>query len=243
MTHAWRTDHLRLSAFPAATWSVDGARGWWKALTDMEPVSVKEEPQKGVVQIRGIFEDATLHLNVDGHRLDVRWLFTKPQGSLSTLPLFTGVLPRFVALTRKWLALKVPIQRLAFGAVVVANPSDRVEDCRGVLLECLPTIDMSETPLTDFLYQVNRRQTSTAIEDLEINRLTRWSVHHFQEVVADSSGGSITISSTSTFASRLELDINSDPRRPGQLRANRVVPLFEEFTELGSRIAAVGDRP
>lgn len=240
-TAPWRTEQLRLTAFPESGKAAPHARNWWDAITGSPPDKITEEPRTGVVQLRGTLDGVSLLMRADD-RLDIRQLFVTPRTSLAALPLLADAIAPFTRLAVKWLSLETrpKIQRLAFGAVVI-QPSIRIEDCRNVLDSCLPSIDMKTTELRDFLYQVNRRRTSETISGLEVNRLMKWSVQHRQEIVV-SAGTAVSVGD-STFASRLEVDINSAPENIGSLRPNRLVPLFEEFIDLADKIATVGDHP
>ena len=238
----WGTEQLRLTVFPDKGRPASLARDWWNAITGTPPEKITEEPRTGTVQLQGRFEGAPLLMHADEKRLDIRQLFVEPRTSPAALPLFTDVLPPFANLAVRWLNLdtRPPIQRLAFGAVVM-KPSARIEDCRDVLDNYLPSIDMQTTELRDFLYQVNRRRSSKTISDLEVNRLMKWSVEHIQEIAV--TAGSRVAVATLTFGSRLEVDINSDSEHAGSLRPNSLVPLFEEFVGLADRIMTVGDHP
>ena len=236
----WRTEQLRLTAFPKSGRSAPLARDWWNAITGTSPERITEEPRTGVVQLRGTFEGASLFMRADD-RLDIRQLFVESPTSPDALPVFADALPPFIKLAVKWLGLdtRPQIQRLAFGAVAI-KPSAHLEDCRRVLDEYLPSIDMKTTELRDFLYQVNRRRSSETISGLEVNRLMKWSVQHIHEIVV-TAGNPVAVGST--FASRLEVDINSDSEYVGSLRPNRLVPLFQELIDLADKITMVGDHP
>ena len=238
---AWLTEQLRLTAFPELGRSAPLARDWWNAITGTPPEQITEEPRTGVVQLRGTLDGAALLMRADD-RLDIRQLFVDPRISPAALPVLADALPPFVKLATKWLRLETrpSIQRLAFGAIVI-RPAARIDDCRNVLDDYLPSIDMKTTELRDFMYQVNRRRSSNTISGLEVNRLMKWSVQQMQQLVL--TGGSAVTVSDLTFASRLEVDINSNAEHVGSLRSNRLVSLFEEFTGLADGIMTVGDHP
>lgn len=237
----WLAEQLRLTAFAESGRLTPLARDWWKAVTGTPPEKIIEEPRTGVVQLQGTVGGKQLLMHADD-RFDIRGLFVGPQGEPHARPLYADVLSPFLTLAVKWLKLKTcpPIQRLAFGAVVVL-PFAEVENCRNALDGYLPSVDMQETELRDFMYQVNRRRSSNAISDLEVNRLMKWSVHSIRQVVL-TAGGRITVGEP-THGSKLEVDINSDPDRVGSLEANDLVPLFREFVDLADQIMAEGDCP
>ena len=238
----WRTEQLRLTVFSDSGRPTVFARDWWNAITGTPPERISEEPRTGVVQLRGTFEGAPLLMVADENRLDMRQLFAAQRPAAPVLPEFPPAIPSFVALAVRWLALELrpPIQRLAFGAILI-QPVPLLEDCRRVLAQYLPSIDMETTELRDFLYQVNRRRSSETITGLEVNRLVKWSTQRIQEIVV-SAQTKVTVGDL-TFATRLDVDVNSDPEQVGNLRSNRLVRLFEELVSLAQHIATTGDHP
>ena len=238
----WRAHELRMTAFPSVGNQLLIVRDWWTSITGASPDKVTENPRTGNVQLHGTLEGTPLLMLVDPNRLDIRQRFETSRMPLFALPELGAVLSGFVKLAERWLKLdtRPKLSRLAFGAVAV-QPALHLEDCRSVLDKYLPPIDMKKAGLTDFLYQVNRRRSSTAIKGLEVNRFTKWSVQQIQEVELQSASSAAI--SRQTFCSRLDVDINSDPEHAGILRANRLVPLFREFVTLAEQIVAKGDHP
>ena len=88
----WRTEQLRLTAFPESGRSAPLARDWWNAITGTPPDKITEEPRTGVVQLQGTFEGSALLMRADD-RLDIRQLFVDPRTSSAELPLLADVLP------------------------------------------------------------------------------------------------------------------------------------------------------
>ena len=79
------------------------------------------------------------------------------------------------------------------------------------------------------------------VNGLQINRLMKWSVQHIQQIVVGASSGVVV--GDSTFASQLEIDVNSDPEQVGSLPSDHLVPLFEELVRLAEEITTKGDHP
>ena len=141
-----------MTTFPASRASARLARDWWNQITGTPPEKVIEEPRKGLVQLQGLFKDIPLLMIEGDDRLEIRQLFNgPPQMAPSPPPTYGKVLQPFMELAVKWLSLKTfpKLQRLAFGAAVT-KPSSSLENCREVLGEYLPTIDMKKTELRDF---------------------------------------------------------------------------------------------
>ena len=237
----WSTEQLRLTVFPEGKRPVPLVREWWSATTGTPPDHVAEEPAAGAVQLQGKWGGSPLIMRADEIRLDISLLFASGPPT-PTHPL-NDVLPQFNELAERWLNLedRPPIQRLAFGTVVLKQ-YHRIEDCRRAMDNYLPSIDMRNiNPPTDFLYQINRRRRSETILDLEVNRLMKWSVQQIQGI-AITPTGRVTVA-PQTFACRVEIDINSIAEHEGTLMRDRVKPLFKEFVGLADEITKKGDHP
>jgi hypothetical protein len=231
-----------LTAFAHSGTLAPLARDWWNAITGTPPEKISEEPRTGVVQLQGAFEGTSLLMRARENRLDIRQLFVDRGTAPHALPEFADALQPFVSLSVNWLGLEArpSIQRLAFGAVMMKHFL-HIEDCRSVLGDYLPSINMQTTDLRNFLYQVNRRRSSETISDLEVNRLMKWSVQHIREIVV--SGDAKVAVGDPAFGAQLEIDINSDADHVGSLRSNRLVPLFQEFIGFANEITTAGDHP
>jgi hypothetical protein len=147
----------------------------------------------------------------------------------------------------RWLSdSQIPaVTRLAFGAVIVYPVQDR-ETGYQVLNPYLPSVDVDPDGAFDFLYQINRpRDSSTGIESLRVNRLSRWSV--VQQVYTTfelgARPGRVLALSPQQLACRLELDINTTSDFSGILPADKLPDLFQELVDLGEEIIAKGELP
>lgn len=224
----WLTEHVRLTGFTRPPLPPSLARDWWHALTGAPAERVIEEPRTGKVELLGVHAAGPLHLSAehDG-RLDIRHPFAVAQ---LTLP-FTDALPPFAELMAPWLSLESspPFQRLAFGCSIV-KPFPQIADCREELDRYLPTVDMKSTQTRDFLYQVNHRCPAQAVDDLMVNRITKWSIRELNAPAGEAS-----------FSVQLELDINTIPDHEGNL--DHPAELFRELTDYANHFAQKGDRP
>jgi hypothetical protein len=113
-------------------------------------------------------------------------------------------------------------------------------------LRCLDVDPQS----SDLLYRINRRVPSrTGLAELQLNRLTTWSVGRFGVVVGTQllgeagQPGAGQVERVDRYACVLELDINTVPEpRDRTLPSEGLSAIFNELLELGTEIAARGDQ-
>ncbi|MDQ7034545.1 MAG: hypothetical protein Q9P01_06835 [Anaerolineae bacterium] len=109
------------------------------------------------------------------------------------------------------------------------------------LTELLPfKIDAENS--SDFFYQINRRRNSNTISNLELNRLSKWSVLKLQTaLIRTDIAANQLITLPEAYACRLELDINTIQNFEGELDQDKLSDLFYELINLGKEIATKGD--
>jgi hypothetical protein len=131
---------------------------------------------------------------------------------------------------------------LAFGAVLL-SPVDTKQLGYQQLNRLLPFIELDTEGISDFLYQINRpRDTTTQIEGLQINRLSKWNVATFRQVNFIVGQTSVRTSRRSeVFACRLELDMNTHQDFSGELLPEQLPEVFNELIALGREIKNEGD--
>ena len=227
----WRTQHLRLTAFPETEEPLLLVRDWWQAIVGGPPLREITNPQGGTVELVGVYRDAPLGMEAQRGRVDIQRPYAVGEQPPDTLPLFGEALTAFADLATRWLKhdTSPSVHRLALG-VNALRLVPGVEDCRSTLDAYLPTVDMQRTAPVGFLYQVNRRCTSQAESDLAVNRIAKWTVHQFRMPP-----------SGSPYGIELELDMNSAPGHAGRL--DQAVTLFDEFAHHAERFALEGDQP
>ncbi len=173
-----QAESLRVTAFlgPAAQLSEPT---WWSDLIGKPPEIKTTRPGRGELQEAGSFEDWTLTLAIQPSRVD--WYLTdhvekgKPEGLKVAGP-FPDSLNVFLPPMLRWLDMSPPIQRLAFGAVLLQPVKDRQVGYERIS-SYLPAIRLDPQGSSDLLYQINRPRDSTSgVTGLRINRLSRWSV-------------------------------------------------------------------
>ena len=88
-----------------------------------------------------------------------------------------------------------------------------------------------------------RRDSKVSVDNLKLNRLSKWSVAATQGVLVSFTPSQIAAVPTSRqiYAGRLELDINTAPDFAGELDRGKLSQLFNELMELGTEIAEKGD--
>jgi len=188
-----------------------------------------------------------LSLQCDRQRID--WLLTSvivADRELTEFPRF-GKLPEALDLYRRfflsWLAHAPSCKRVAFGCVLTRAAESREAGYRWIS-NLLPAITLDPKGSSDFSYSINRpRQSTSGIEGLNINRLSKWSVARLRSMRLQQATGEEPLSAPELFACRVELDVNSVPEFPVELSSSQLESLIHELIELGIEIALKGDLP
>lgn len=249
LLNAWYVESLRLTAFPVRGTPLTDI-SWWTELVG-EPAETKTiQPRVGGQTEQGEFLGAKLVNQIQPHRVDWQLQLPDQETQADTFPTvgpFLEIVERFVELMLKWLSLETcpELHRLAFGAVLVYPIESRVAGYQQ-LAAFLPSVKLDLEGSSDFLYQINRVRTSTSkIEGLRINRLSRWSVTALQRVdLSFEKNLDMSIAKGKlVHACRLYLDINTVPEFRGPLPEKQRGSLFEELVFLAKEIASEGDIP
>ena len=246
---AWHVQQMRLTAFTPVS-QADRADSWWISAVG-EPAETKTVRTKGAAQtLDGQWGKGRLVLNIDLGRTDwVAAAVTKVDEDLSEIPTLGAidtVLDAFSSVTTKWLSDAPGITRLAWGAILVNIVENRVDGYK-TLQKYLPSLKVDPDGSSDLLYQINRSRSSKVIEELNINRLQKWSVLALSQFNMQSVGAVPVVRearvqvSPALFACRLELDMNSQADRPDPLPATKLLGLYSELVALGKEISLKGD--
>jgi len=251
---SWEAQTLRLTLFSVLP--IDGEKtNWWEQLVGLPPKAKVSLPRINGYEESGPIEDAAgrqahLKLQIQQGRIDLL-LTAFPKDDLnSEVPPVIGPLPealdQFGSLAKKWLEFPdVPqVERVALGALLDRSVRDRkagYEELREYLSHYVQ-IDPEHS--SDFSYSINRPRASLGIKDLQINRLSKWSViiwalmrHNISRTSSD------VIRHAERFSCHLELDINTDQNFKNGIDRGKLVELYDELVALGVEIAEKGDVP
>jgi len=243
----WQAEQLRLTVFPMPHAIVRSA-AWWELLTGAVPDESTFKPKSGTGIIQGAWNSGKLILRMEPERID--WLYAPEDTIERTLP-SVGMVSESVVLfsdaMTRWFSMSdfPPVARMAFGGVLF-HPEENRRDGYTRLPDYVPVqVDPNSS---DFLYQINLPpiQSSTGIQNLEINRLSKWSVS-----VRFSFGMVLTLAGSSVSsqphenlsALRLELDVNTVPAFTGPIPSDRLGELLQELIGNARTMAAEGVIP
>jgi len=243
----WEAESFRLTTFLPQDGDVGRVESWWEKVVGSEPEEVISRPGLSQLQHTGTLQGQRLILAVQPGRVD--WRFQAgirvdelPERMASVGP-FSDALQGFADVTHKWLDVCKSMTRMAFGAILIQQTSNRNSGYRS-LAQFLPSVKIDPEGSADFLYQINRPRSYTAeIPDLLINRLTKWSVRRsgFAQIALGTERISSVVSSPVHFAIRLELDINTSADYSTLLPEDKLHEIFEELISFGKEIAEKGD--
>ena len=239
----WQAESLRLTVFPVPE-SDHSVQSWWTELLDGPPDQVITKPRSGETRLQGAIGDRLLQLQAEPMRITLRCSAkpsNQPVVGEHTLGPYTAASGEFSKLIAAGLSLPTfpRIERLAFGAVL-CQPAPTLQSGYKVLAPYLPNVRIDDGS-RDFLYQINRRRSSSMIDGLQINRLSKWSVALVQDILLRGDGA--VVKSSTALSCRSELDINSVPSNKSELPRDRVSDLFTECVAFATDIAAHGDLP
>lgn len=247
---AWKAESLRFTAFLEQGESPDCST-WWADVVGDAPETKTQKFREGTLREEGPFLSGRLVLSIEPLRVD--WMLTTDMqqvvaiGDFDSLPDFTSVHSEFTALSKRWVAIGIPVIRLAVGAVLLLPVRNREEGYTR-LASYLPALKIDPVGSSDLLYQINRRRISRRSADFSINRLSKWSVAlfhsaHLQIGLAPNPKSTLQTVGDSLAACRLELDVNTEPGIATPIPTEIVTLLIDELTELAIEIAKKGDQP
>lgn len=243
---AWNAEMLRVTAFHRLGQQSD--RNLWEEVTGSSPESKVSKPREGGYEVSGPCAGGVLTLRADPARID--WLYTvavsmdKPLPTYPTVGPFPDALNIFSPLMSRWLQLAPSIVRLAFGAVLLRQVSNRIEGYEW-LDAYLPHVEIEPIHSSDFLYQINRHHVAEAFDKLHVNRVSKWSVAQFLplslQVTMSQVPAPQAVVGDAVDALRVDLDMNTDALRQEPLPKDKLVALLNLLESLGKEIAKKGD--
>lgn len=243
----WQTESLRLTAFPSPAANLENT-DWWREVTGQPSEARLSRPRLAGYQEQGPFLGGRLLLNVQPQRID--WNFTPvgprqdPDPGLPTIGPLPTALPQFVDIMTRWLVSAPAIQRLALGSVLLLPAAD-LQDGHRRLRDLLPALRIDAEGSSDLFYQINRpRLSRSGIPGLRMNRLSKWSVAVYQQVIVSLNSGRVgsqLVETQPAVVCRLELDVNTMPSFEGDLPRERLSDIADEMADLSVEIALRGD--
>ena len=240
----WQVESLRISVFPVEIESVSPSKLWEKHVGEPEP-EIHIQPGR-INQRNAKHRNGDIYLVKVPNQIDWRYVLppdaTTTENGLSVWGNLKHEVNVFLEFSKDFLQDPgiLPVNRLAFGAVLMKPTSDLISSYR-YLADLLPRFDLENA--ADFGYQISRRRISNVFNELQINRLSRWDVVTLErnestlDPVQDAEENRIG----SLSAARLELDINTVPLEAVALPPESLLGVFEEFVQIGLEIARIGD--
>jgi hypothetical protein len=244
---AWQVASMRVTAFPSEVVPTERLSSWWDDIVGVSPETVVSRPKVGQYQAQGEFEGRRLALQIQPGRIEwsvsplVKVAEEDPDILVGPFP---DVLASLSKVTVHWIPSAPALTRFAFGVTLV-QPVESVRSGYVLIQRYLPKVVVDPDGSSDLFYQINRQRTSTSqIEGLRINRLSKWSVQIARRVTMTLGGDAVaTRTLGEEVGCRLELDINTGQDFASALPAERLGALLQELSDLGSEIAQRGDIP
>jgi hypothetical protein len=243
----WTAESLRLTAF--STTPVTERVNWWHDLFGDAPETSTVSKKSGIAEVQeaGPLKPGRLALRIQINRIDWVWSPSEEQAPdfWPSLGTFTEVVEGFVPLMQKWLAIAPPLNRLAFGAVLMMPVDSREHGYRLLGERYLPALKIDPVGSSDLNYQINRPRPSRTLPNLAINRLSKWSVLFVRRHLLGVQGDTMRTDKGEEprHFCRLELDLNTAPIFDRDLAGSSLGPAFDELRALALEIAERGDIP
>ncbi|MCH8837219.1 MAG: hypothetical protein IIA60_05370 [Candidatus Marinimicrobia bacterium] len=239
----WLAESLRYTTFIPGRIEAN-LRSWWDATTNTDPDKIQIEPKSDSQTIEGIVEGKRVILHFTRSRVNWHWAANETQ-LLGEFPIrsigeYENAIPEYLEMIDRWLSLEeLPdFQRIAFGAVLI-YPVASLEEGYTSLQGLIPSLRIDPSASTEFEYSTNRPiEISVNDEQIQINRLSKWSMKNYKVISIDPSG---TQHAARQYLCRLELDINSSQDRAGALPRQEIPKLFHQLVDLGKQISEHGE--
>ena len=239
----WQIESLRITCFPGSATEFNSGN-WWQDVIGEQPENTLVRARDGFRQDEGNFNERKVVLGVQPIRIDWLMKSNEEEGEL-TIGSFQDDLDSFFELMSRWFKINPPLRRLAFGAILSLPVDDRKSGYE-LIANYLPNVKLDPIGSSDFLYQINRtRNSRLGISELEINRLSKWSVakRGLVRFALSPDAHVSSFPSSETFSCRLELDINTSGEYKNEIPSGKLVDVFHELVDLAKEIAVKGDIP
>lgn len=240
----WKTVNIRVSIFvrPSIDLSKEVS---WQAIFDTVPDNQNTQPKAGIIESAGEFNGNLFVLRTLPGRSDLIFQQKVVEAGELQIQNHVNILEDFVEKANLFLTAfqnleNIEITRLAFGAELHLCKPDKHEAYRA-LDSLLHYVTIDETS-SELQYSINRKRKSIIEPEVEINRLSQWSVQRTEVMEAVVSP---TVSKPQqvheSFACRLVMDINTVPSEHVFLNKSQLVTFYAELVQFGKEIAEYGD--
>ena len=212
---SWQVESFRVTCFPSPNSEFE-TENWWQKVVGEQPENTVVRAREGFRQDEGYINGRKVVLGIQPIRIDWLMVPNEEKGE-TTIGTFQDSLDLYLEFMFRWFNLNPPLRRLAFGTILLL-PVDSRKAGYELLGNYLPNVKLDPTNTSDFLYQINRpRNNLLEIPELQINRLTKWSVLKRGLVNFELSPNAqvAVFPSTESLACRLELDINTQAEYKG----------------------------
>lgn len=238
----WRSDSVRVT-FIANSQLIAAEKNWWRAATGADPEVVAKKPQAAEHTESGQFMDGRLEMKVAFNRVD--WVYSPifvPGPTVPTLGEAEVVLRVLEEPLTRWLQLDdmVPFVRIAYAPSAVREVADIPESNQAVHAY-VAFLNVDATTARDVFLQVNFPFTSSVVEGLAINRLSKF-MSATAQLINVTPGQPMPTLLTKYFC-RAEFDINTAAEHVEMLSTDHSSQLLRELIDSAINILRDGVQP
>ena len=243
----WKLVFLRATTFiPDLSMDDIVKNSWWRQIVGHDPDDDRIDYKSNLKVQKGSFNNNILAIISQPKRIDWTLEATVDESSENSKPPSLGtmngrILEPFVGIVKDWFDKCSPINRLAFGAILI-NPTADAKTGYEEIQNYLPRVQLDPQGTSDFFYQINRPKKSSVNKNIKINRLNKWSVGLIGTVgvTIDSAEREAFTHIREQHICRLELDINT-PILDSAVSGDGASAVFQELIKYGQEIASKGD--
>lgn len=240
----WLVKQARLTIF-IKIFDLIALEEWWSAITGEQPANITSQPMNRIYKVFGNVDNNIFAISQTGNKIDL--IIQNSQiGASGPEPMgsYDEAMISLAGIVKQWVKVKglPPITRLAFGCnLLMEIPS--FEEGYDRLKGHLPNLNLDAEKSKDFTYQINRpTPTKTSVENLIINRLSKWSLSEHQLIAFAAASDGVSIGSKAyQYVCQLDLDINTSIDFNKVIPKSRIQDLFTEFSQMGREIEEKGD--
>lgn len=230
----WKIEALRLTLFQRIPVSNEDISGWWESIVGAPPEIDNINRVSGERRQEGNFLNGRLIFDYKLDRIDWNIL---PILDIDAMPptlgevdeIYSSFIQAFSPIIQS-----IDVKRFAVGTVCNYECEDH-KSAYEFLNSKLPFVELSDNSF-EFSYQINRPRDFTVSfsDNYKINRLSKW--HASKGLFTHVEGRSAKF-----YASKCELDINTDANYQNSIPASEINDLFKLLIEFSNEILAKGD--